>query len=348
MKAIQKSWILIFALFMFVCILVGCSSDTNSKMVEEKIDGAQEPVIMKFATESTDADTLSQAFRYWAELVEEKTDEVEFEFHYNGSVGTNTELMDAMLMGEDYIIVADPSYFKDWVPEWDISCGPYFLEEESDYLLLTQTEWWFDQVQQLEDAGFILMGGDFLYSYRQILADREIRNPDDLSGVKMRVPTTDLSIAMAECMGAVATPLPFSEMFTALSSKTINAVENPISTLYNAKLHDAAKYLNLTNHQEMLITYICGAQTWEKLSEECQNIILECGKEAADYYNNTLLKSAEEECLEAMIEEGLIIVDDVDIDAFKASCETIYDGKTIPEWPAGLRDEIVAQVEALK
>ena len=81
-----------------------------------------------------------------------------------------------------------------------------------------------------------------------ITANKEIKTPNDLAGLKFRLPSMPLRIAVFEALGATPTVVEFSELYMALKTGTVDAQENPAETIYSYKYYEAQKYLILSRH----------------------------------------------------------------------------------------------------
>ena len=171
-----------------------------------------------------------------------------------------------------------------------------------------------------------------LYGSRHILANKMIQTPDDLKGLKIRVPNNKIQIKGLEAMGATPTPLPLAEVYTALNLKIIDGAENPIPVLYGQKHHEAAKFLILTGHVENVTNLVMGSKTYAKLPENIQQALVESGNEAGQFLTDLVLQQ-EKEIIEKMKNEGVTVVE-VDRALFKEKSKPFYN--EFPEWSANL------------
>ncbi len=105
------------------------------------------------------------------------------------------------------------------------------------------------------------------YGVRHTTANKPIMKPEDMEGLKLRVPDAPLYVMYPKVVGANATPIAFAEVYLALQSKTVDAQENPLPTIEAKKFYEVQSHINLTGHiTEMLLTIVSG-QTWSKLSD---------------------------------------------------------------------------------
>lgn len=130
-------------------------------------------------------------------------------------------------------------------------------------------------------------------------ADKKITCPDDLKGVKLRVQSDEIMIATFEALGASIVSVSYSELFTALQQKLVDAEENPATNIYNQKFYEVQKYCTVTNHMFTAFAYFMNEDVFqsmseedqkavEKLCKECQAIRAEKMKECTDKYMEKL------------------------------------------------------------
>jgi TRAP-type transport system periplasmic protein len=151
---------------------------------------------------------------------------------------------------------------------------------------------------------------------------RVVVKPSDLRGLKIRVPNSPLMLETLKAMGATPMPIDFSELYTALSQKVVDGVENPIDVLYEIKGHETMKFLSLTAHMQSPIPIFVGEKFYAGLAPELQQVILKAGKAAEDY-RLELLKNSEGDALKAFKAAG-VQVTEVDFAAFADATKNVY------------------------
>jgi TRAP-type transport system periplasmic protein len=151
---------------------------------------------------------------------------------------------------------------------------------------------------------------------------RVVAKPSDLRGLKIRVPNSPLMLESLKAMGATPMPIDFSELYTALSQKVVDGVENPIDVLYEIKGHETMKFLSLTAHMQSPIPIFVGETFYTGLAPELQQAILKAGKAAEDY-RLELLKTSEGDALKAFKAAGVQVAD-VDHAAFADATKNVY------------------------
>lgn len=154
---------------------------------------------------------------------------------------------------------------------------------------------------------------------RDLTSNRPIKSPDDLNGLKMRVPNVPLFVDVWSALGAQPTPMAFSEVFTSLQNGTIDAQENPLALIRSASFDEVQKYVNLTDHVRSWIYLTISEITWAQLSDEDQAAILEAGRLAQEYERGLFEKSLADD--RAYLESKGVTFVEVDGDAFAAKAK---------------------------
>lgn len=152
---------------------------------------------------------------------------------------------------------------------------------------------------------------------------RPIRVPDDLKGIKLRVPEGKWRVKMFQEYGANPSPMKFSELFTALQTGVMDGQENPFTQIYSAKLHEVQKYLSLSGHVYTPAYLTVGLRKYATLPEDVRRVLEETAKETQAYVYETAAK--DETDLLAKLKQSGIQVNEVNKDAFIAASKPIYD-----------------------
>jgi tripartite ATP-independent transporter DctP family solute receptor len=110
--------------------------------------------------------------------------------------------------------------------------------------------------------------------FRQITSSKKaIETPDDLAGLKIRVPPSPIEVALFRAMGAAPTSLAFSEVYTALQTHLVDAEENPLTIIENGKVYEVQKYLSLTSHVWTGFWFLANAELWAGLPKDVRDIV---------------------------------------------------------------------------
>src|SRR5436190_378167 len=104
------------------------------------------------------------------------------------------------------------------------------------------------------------------YGVRHTTANKPIVRPEDMKGLKLRVPDAPLYIMYPKVVGANATPIAFAEVYLALQNGTVDAQENPLPTIFAKKFYEVQSHINLTGHITEMLFVIVSGPLWSRLS----------------------------------------------------------------------------------
>ena len=137
---------------------------------------------------------------------------------------------------------------------------------------------------------------------------RAILKADDLSGLKLRVMQNPVYIDSFKTLGANAVPMPFTELYSALESKAMDAQENPVALIYATKFYEVQKYMTLTRHAYAPYVVLAGKAYWDKLTPAEQGNLKKGCQEARDF-QRTLNRKMETEQIEQLKAQKMTVND---------------------------------------
>ncbi|MEO6269374.1 MAG: TRAP transporter substrate-binding protein [Lautropia sp.] len=200
---------------------------------------------------------------------------------------------------------------------------PYLVKDRKHMGLIEKEIFWPTIAPAAEKKALTILAV-WENGYRNITNNRKpIAKPEDLQGLKLRVPEGKWRVAMFKAYGANPSPMKFSELFTALQTGVMDGQENPLTQIYSAKLQETQKYLSLSGHVYTPAYLTAGTRKWEKLPEDVRKILTDTAKATQAYVYDTAQKQ-ETELLEKLKAAGMQ-VNEVDKPAFVAASKPIYE-----------------------
>ncbi len=164
---------------------------------------------------------------------------------------------------------------------------------------------------------------------RWLTTKDRVETPEDLAGMKIRVPDSPVFVRSWDQLGAAPTPMNFGEVFTALQQGVIDGQENPLSLIYTAQFPEVVSFLGRTEHVMEPITMVVTSKRFQQLSHEHQDAILEAANGAAQAFVAEQVLAGETDFLQKLQDAGMTLVE-VDKEAFRAQLEGFV-GDTFPE-----------------
>ena len=153
------------------------------------------------------------------------------------------------------------------------------------------------------------------YGQRYVTANKEIKKPDDMKGMKLRVPPAPLYLMFTKSVGANATPIAFAEVYLALQQKTVDGQENPLPTIMAKKFYEVQTHVILTGHITESLLAIVGTHVWAKLTADEKKAFEEVLVEAASRATNAI-RASEQTAAAELKKLGKIVVEP-DREAFR-------------------------------
>ncbi len=215
----------------------------------------------------------------FAELLDKKSGgKIQLQIFPNGQIGGNREMIESMQVGAlDMALPALPALggFTDKTKVFDL----FYLFDDNK-----QAEKVLDgpvgqEVAKAVEAANIKIISWWTQGFRETTANREIRKPADLKGLKIRVMENPLHIEAWNTLGASAIPMAFSEVLTSLQQGVLDAQENPYQNIVNSGFHTVQKFIIETHHLYGPLPVVVSKIVWDKLTAEQQKIILEAAEE---------------------------------------------------------------------
>jgi TRAP-type transport system periplasmic protein len=261
---------------------------------------------------------------------------VEVQVFPNESLGKEMDLINGMQLGTADMTITGES-LQNWAPMAALLAVPYAYSSLEDMDKVASGEIG-DQIEaEIIEKARVRPIAYFARGPRDLTSNRPIKTPDDLDGLKMRVPNVPLFVAVWQALGAQPTPMAFSEVFTSLQNGTIDAQENPLALIKSASFSEVQKYVNKTEHVRSWIYLAISELTWAQLSPEDQEAVLEAGRRTQEFERGLFL--ADEEQLVKDLEAAGMEFVDVDNAAFAAKAKDAV--------LANVSDEIRPVVEQL-
>src|SRR3989304_58953 len=199
---------------------------------------------------------------------------------------------------------------------------PYLVKDRAHMGRIEKELFWSKLAPEAEKKGLKILAV-WENGYRHITnSKRPINTPEDLKGIKLRVPEGKWRVKMFQAYGANPSPMKFSEVFTALQTGVMDGQENPFTQIYSAKFQEAQKYLSLTGHVYTPAYVTVGAKKWASLPVDVRKILEDTAKETQAFVYQTAEKGDNE--LLGKLKAAGMQVNTPNKDAFIAASRPVY------------------------
>jgi tripartite ATP-independent transporter DctP family solute receptor len=256
------------------------------------------------------------------------------------TLGKETDINQGLTLGTVDIIYTGMAFAGRTYPPMSIASGPFVFRDYNHWQAFRNSPVFHELAQQYEaKSGGNHIAGYTYYGQRHLTANKLVQKPEDMKGMKLRVPDAPLFTMFPRAVGANPTPIAFAEVYLALQNGTVDAQENPLPTIDAKKFYEVQKYIILTGHITESLVTIVGAPTWSKLSDADKKVFSEVLWEAST--RSTADIAAAESALVADFEKRGKTVVKVDRGPFIQAVQKAVTAPDAP-WPKELYDRVQA------
>lgn len=301
-------------------------------------DSDGETYEMVIALHTNEGTIESEAMEQFAETVnKESNGRLAVTVYPGATLGTEEENLEQIGTNEIQGSIFGDVMTSQLAADLDPTVTPFLFSNVDDVLAV-----WAGDVgerinQACKDNGNLRVLGVGRRGARYLLANTEIDTPDQLKGLKLRLPSIANWVTVWESMGALATPISFSEVYTSLQTGVVDAFESTAELTYTGKYYDVVSYAMDTHHLYGLFHFAVCESWLESLPEDLQELIITEGQ-AACKWGDKQMASYEAEMVQALKDNGMTVVE-VDADAFKEAAMPAIQ-KIVDQWQDGIWDSI--------
>ena len=270
MKKYAKLLSLVLALMMCLS-LVACGGEK-----EPAADGDDFHIELKMSHVFAPNEALTITMEEICNNVRERTNgAVDIQHFPQGQLATYKDGVEQVVRGANFISVEDPSYLGDYVPDFNILAGPMLVKSYDEYEYLLKSDEIAEMMAAAEAQGIKIINIDYIFGFRSMMTNKVIKTPEDMKGLKIRTPGSQLYVDTLNHMGATAQPMPFGETISAVQQGVVDGLEGTIDAYATNGSAEVAKNMALTKH----LLGVCGAyinvDVWNSIPEEYRTIMQE-------------------------------------------------------------------------
>jgi len=296
------------------------------------------------ATSGSETDQRSVAMaEVFAPMV---ADFADYQPGYNGTLFAQGTELEAISRGNLTMSIASAQEMAQFFPEFSIFATGY-VHQDAAHQVRVFNDPLMDAFKATaeEELGVKLLSVMYLgrrhVNLRQTREELDVQTPADLAGVALRMPGTDAWQFLGNALGASATPLAFSEVYTALSTGAVDGQDNPLPTVVDKKLYEVTSQIALTSHLVDLNYIAFSKEVWDGLSADQQMTVQRAADAAAAY--GRLKQLDKENNLADYIRSQGVEIYTPDLDAFRTHVQAQYVGSEFAaSWPEGVLERINA------
>ncbi|MCF7983984.1 MAG: TRAP transporter substrate-binding protein [Thiohalocapsa sp.] len=256
---------------------------------------AADRVVIKFSHVVAENTPKGQMANKFKELVAEKTGgSVVVEVYPNSQLFGDDKVLEAMLLGDVQIAAPALSKFSRYTDVLALYDLPFLFKDLDAVDRFQQSEQGQMMLDAISKKGLIGLG--YLHNgMKQLSSSKPLRVPDDASGLKFRIMSSEVLEAQFKAVDAAPLKKPFSEVFTLLQTKAIDGQENTWSNIYSKKFFEVQPYITESNHGLLDYMVVTSKEFWGGLPDEQRAQVKEAMDEALAFGNQVARDKAVED-----------------------------------------------------
>ena len=286
---------------------------------------------------------MGAAGKAFAEMVAKRTNgRIRIEQEPDSNLGGEVDMMKGVQQGTVDIAFISGAALPNMVPDVGVFAIPFLFRDVNHAFAVFDGPIGKQYLEKISEKGMVALAwGE--NGVRHITNSKHpVNGPDDLKGLKLRLPQSDVMLAGFKAFGAEAAPLAFPQLYGALQTGQFDGEENPIATIKSAKFNQVQKYLSISGHVYDPAAILVSKDVWNELSAADKAVFEEAAKagaKASRVYSAEAQKSGIEELRKA----GMEVTEQVDRAKFVAALQPV-----MPDYGKKFGAEIITAIQNTK
>lgn len=272
--------------------------------------------VMRFGHPHPTSDSWHTAALQMAEKIKAKTGgKLEVQVFPNGALGSDPAMISAVRGGTLDITLTGNPFFTGMAPKLNVLDLPFLFSSRAHVAKVLDGAIGDGLRKDLEGSNLKALA-TWEVGWRNLTNSRRpIAKAEDIKGLKIRTTPNPAHVKAFQLLGAVPTPMPFTELFTALENKTVDGQENPVTLILNAKFFEVQKHVSLTRHAFTSAPLVMNKAKFDALAPDLQKALVETAAELA-IAQRKMNEDAEAGSLDALKKAGMQAVENPDRESF--------------------------------
>jgi TRAP-type C4-dicarboxylate transport system substrate-binding protein len=299
---------------------------------------AQDKPTLKFSAVFSEQDIRAEMTKSFAEAIK---DDFTLEPYYGGTLfKQGTELV-ALQRGNLQMGNIAPQDISNQIPEWSGLTSAYLFRDAAHLKAFFDSETGAEFKKMAEDQLGIHILGPTYFGARQVglKTDKKISTPEDMAGIKLRMPGGDAWQFLGSALGANPTPMAYAEVYTGLQTGAIDGQDNPLPNVKNMKFYEVMSQIVLTSHLIGYDLLTVSSKVWNEMTPEQQTRFQAAADKVMAWSQEQHL--AQEKALIDEFKAAGLSIYEPDLAAFRKFAQEKYLASDLAKsWPAGLLEKV--------
>ncbi|WP_102348740.1 TRAP transporter substrate-binding protein [Bacillus sp. Marseille-P3661] len=329
----------VLSMLALIFVLSGCggqstSQETASNVPQSNVDQPaektekKEKIVLKFGELNPDTHIVTMSIKEFGRILEEKSDgRITVEVFPSGQLGDQQTMIQSLQMGALDLYRTNPSYLADLgMEKMNVLHLPFLFKNVEHAWNVIDSDIGQEFLDVIDNSGSKMIGLGYLAESPRnfFFRDKVVTKVEDMKGLKIRVPPSQMYLDIVEAFGASPTPIAYSELYSALQTGVVDGAENPIVGYYTNNFQEVAPYYTLNGHEFAPSVVIVSELTWNSLSAEDQQLLKESMKETEKYMRQ-LAQEKDEEARKSLEEAGVTISELEDPEKWVEMVKPLYE-----------------------
>ena len=282
--------------------------------------------VFRYSNEQPKDALRSKSMIFFKDQLEKRSNgRIKVDLFFGGVLGNERALMDFVLTG--VLQGTRGGYFADANPKFMLFTLPFLVDNWDQAQRLVQSEFAMKINKGARKWGFHVPAIGISQGFRAHTNNKKpIKHPDDLKGLKMRVPSQEVYIETSKAFGANPQELPYVEVYQSLLTGVVDGQDNAPSNIWDFKIHEVSKYLTITNYATGPDPLMVNLKWYESLPDDLKNIFDEVSRESMEF-SDRINREKESEYIKKISNNTNIEVNYVkghELAAFRRAVKPVY------------------------
>ena len=295
------------------------------------VASAADSYTLMFGHAQTETHPYQACFLDWAEKASEASDgRITIDVYASNTLGKEEDIINSFTSSDtNWGYNTDFARLGTYVPELALFNLPYFVETLDDInkvKALPQVQEWIAQLEAEQDVKVVSL--NLVQGYRNVVVGKEVKSPDDLKGLTLRCPNTEIWRAAVSSLGCAVQGMGRGDIYNNLVNKVIDGYEDVYPCVVSESYYeiDGVKVITETQHILLLNPVVVDAGWFNTLPEDLQQILCDTCDEACTACSEQMLGEYTEQCKQKCIEEGMTVIEaeNVNKDVWREATKAAY------------------------
>ena len=243
-----------------------------------------------------------------AEFAKRTNNKYQIEVFPASQLGKETDINQGLSLGSVDIIISGASFAARSFPPIGVGYYPFTFKSPEHLLAFAKSDVFKELAKGYEEKTGHVITATTYYGTRHTTSNRAFKTCAEMKGLKIRVPDVPAYLAYPRACGANTTPIAFAEVYLALQNGTVEAQENPLTTIEAKKFYEVQKHIVLTGHIVDALNTIVAKGTWAKFTDDEKKIFIDVSQEAAARAT-AKIKADEQKLVQFFKDKGLTVTE---------------------------------------